>query len=75
MANILNDSLSRTPTTLGMDVYRGTSFKFSPTWTPSTYYYNDDYIVDFVAYNGSLWACTRSHLSSTGTVPQAGSAY
>ena len=58
-----------------MDAYRGTSFKFSKQWAVKTHYFNNEYIIDFVAYNGSLWACSKSHLSSEDNYPKADSIY
>lgn len=54
------------------DFYRGTSFKMSGEWSPNTHYFNDEYIIDFVSYQGALLSCTRSHISSSngGDVPQ-----
>lgn len=57
------------------DIYRGTSFKFSGSWTENTHYFNDEYIVDFVSYNGTLWACQFNHLSTNGTQPSDHSRY
>lgn len=47
------------------DFYKGTSFKMSGEWCPNTHYFNDEYIVDFVSFNGALLSCMRSHLSSS----------
>lgn len=57
------------------DIYKGTSFKFSGEWAPNTHYFNDEYIIDFVSWNGSLWACQRNHLSTEGTVPSSNSRF
>ena len=46
------------------DIYKGTSFKFSGEWAPGVHYFNDEYIIDFVTYDGKLWVCSRNHLSS-----------
>lgn len=51
------------------DFYRGTSFKMSGDWTPNTHYFNDEYIVDFVAWDGALLSCVRSHISSESNRP------
>lgn len=51
------------------DIYKGTSFKFSGPWTERTHYFNDEYIVDFVSHNGSLWGCQRTHLSDEAHQP------
>lgn len=49
--------------------YKGTSFKMSGEWKDETNYFNDEYIVDFVAYKGALLSCSKSHLSSATTEP------
>lgn len=51
------------------DFYKGTSFKMSGYWTPNTHYFNDEYIVDFVAWDGALLSCVRSHISSESNRP------
>lgn len=57
------------------DIYKGTSFKFSGEWAPNVHYFNDEYIIDFVAYNGSLWACQRNHLSTDSVKPSTSSRF
>lgn len=57
------------------DIYKGTSFKFSGAWAPGVHYFNDEYIVDFVTYNGKLWACARNNFSSEGNAPSDKSRY
>lgn len=57
------------------DVYKGTSFKFSGEWASNVHYFNDEYIIDFVAYDGSLWACQRNHLSTESTKPSTSSRF
>ena len=44
-----------------IDVYRGKSFHYAGDWTIGQVYSNDEYQVDFVTYDGKLWACYRSH--------------
>lgn len=51
------------------DFYRGTSFKMAGAWVPNTHYFNDEHIVDFISYNGSLLYCLRGHLSSEWNKP------
>lgn len=41
----------------------------SGEWKDETNYFNDEYIVDFVAYKGALLSCSKSHLSSATTEP------
>lgn len=43
---------------------RGRSFNYAGQWSGNVHYRNDSYIVDFVSFAGTLWVCTRSHLSS-----------
>lgn len=50
------------------DLYNGTSFRMN-TWAPDTFYAHDDINIDFVAYNGALLYCTRSHWSSIENEP------
>lgn len=50
------------------DLYNGTSFRMN-TWAPDTFYAHDDVNIDFVAYNGALLYCTRSHWSSLENEP------
>lgn len=57
------------------DFYKGTSFKMSGEWSANTHYFNDEYIIDFVSWDGSLWACQRSHLSSVGNEPNVNSRF
>lgn len=49
--------------------YKGTSFKMSGEWTIDTNYFNDEYIVDFIAYGGALLSCTKSHISTDENKP------
>lgn len=51
------------------DFYRGTSFKMAGAWAPNTHYFNDEHIIDFISYNGSLLYCLRGHLSSEWNKP------
>jgi hypothetical protein len=52
------------------DFYKGTSFKMAGEWIANTHYFNDEYIVDFVAFEGALLSCTRSHTSSSLNMPE-----
>ena len=36
----------------------------------NTHYFNDEYIIDFVAFEGALLSCTRSHTSSSLNMPE-----
>lgn len=51
------------------NAYKGTSFNFSGQWAAGVHYFNDEYVVDFVSWDGSLWACQRNHLSTHGNEP------
>ena len=52
------------------DFYKGTSFKMAGEWITNTHYFNDEYIVDFVSFEGALLSCVRSHTSSSLNVPE-----
>lgn len=52
------------------DFYKGTSFKMAGEWMTNTHYFNDEYIIDFVAFEGALLSCTRSHTSSSLNMPK-----
>ena len=52
------------------DFYKGTSFKMSGEWCEGTHYFNDEYIVDFISFEGALLSCTKSHISSVTTKPK-----
>ena len=52
------------------DFYKGTSFKMAGEWITNTHYFNDEYIVDFVSFEGALLSCIRSHISSSLNMPE-----
>ena len=52
------------------DFYKGTSFKMAGEWITNTHYFNDEYIVDFVSFEGALLYCIRSHTSSSLNMPE-----
>lgn len=52
------------------DFYKGTSFKMAGEWITNTHYFNDEYIVDFVSFEGALLSCVRSHTSSLLNMPE-----
>ena len=52
------------------DFYKGTSFKMAGEWIINTHYFNDEYIVDFVSFEGALLSCIRSHISSSLNMPE-----
>lgn len=57
------------------DFYKGKSFNFSGEWTSNTHYFNDEYNVDYVTWEKSLWVCLQSHESLDSRKPSAGSKY
>lgn len=52
------------------DFYKGTSFKMAGEWMTNIHYFNDEYIIDFVAFEGALLSCIRSHISSSLNMPE-----
>lgn len=52
------------------DFYKGTSFKMAGEWITNTHYFNDEYIIDFVSFEGALLSCIRSHTSSSLNMPE-----
>ena len=48
------------------DFYKGTSFRYNYDWNAASYYFNDEYFIDFVSYNGKMYVCKASN---TGVVP------
>lgn len=48
--------------TSSRDVQKGKSFRFSE-WNSATEYFNDDYIQDWVAYQGALYACKNTNIN------------
>ena len=52
------------------DFYKGTSFKMAGEWMTNIHYFNNEYIIDFVAFEGALLSCTRSHTSSSLNMPE-----
>lgn len=52
------------------DFYKGISFKMAGEWITNTHYFNDEYIVDFVSFEGALLSCVRSHTSSSLNMPE-----
>lgn len=52
------------------DLYKGKSFNMTGEWATNAHYFNDDFVVDFVAYKGALLSCKRSHQSSSQNAPE-----
>lgn len=48
---------------------KGTSYKNQGTWVSGKAYKCDSTQIDTVAYNGAMYACLKSHTSSTTVVP------
>ena len=48
---------------------KGHSFMWRGPWEGGTYYYNDDYVTDFVSYKNVILACERNHLSDAEVEP------
>ncbi len=55
--------------TQSRDFYKGTSFQMNKGWFPDTHYYNDEFIVSFVSYDGALIFCKQNHMSSIISMP------
>lgn len=58
-----------------INLYKGTSFRFSGKWSKGLSYVNDEYYVDFVSYNGALWGCIQSNISNDDNTPLENSQY
>lgn len=54
---------------------KGTSFKFLGNWTKNIRYLNDEYYIHFVALDGSLWACKKTHISNDSNKPNDNSEF
>lgn len=51
------------------DFYKGRSFNFAEEWSLGIHYFNDEYITDFISYNGALLVCRISHISTEANRP------
>lgn len=49
---------------------RGHSFNWAGEWTAGKYYYNDEYVTDFVTYHNVVLECRISHLATEDLEPQ-----
>lgn len=49
---------------------RGHSFNWAGKWEKGKYYLNDDYVTDFIVYNGVILACRKNHQSSEELEPK-----
>lgn len=52
------------------DFYKGTSFRMAGEWTTGVHYFNDEYVVDFISFEGTLLSCTQSHVASSLNAPE-----
>lgn len=66
MSRILDNSYAAMTAT--RDLFNGTSFRISE-WTPDTFYSHDKHNIDFVAFQGSLLYCSKSHWSNEENKP------
>lgn len=66
MSKILDNSYAAMTAT--RDLFNGTSFRISE-WTPDTFYSHDKHNIDFVAFQGSLLYCSKSHWSNEENKP------
>ena len=53
-----------------LDTKRGKSFNFVGKLTEGSYYFNDNFVQDFVSYQGALLACKRSHQCTPENLPE-----
>ena len=66
MNRILDNSYADMTAT--RDLFNGTSFRISE-WTPGTFYSHDKQNIDFIAFQGSLLYCSKSHWSNEENKP------
>lgn len=69
MMNCCNNPCPPPPGNCFPSPTKGHSFQWREYWKAGVYYYNDDYITDFVTYNNVMLACRRNHLSDVNTEP------
>ena len=48
---------------------RGHSFNWAGEWAEGKYYFNDEYVTDFVKYGSCILVCRKSHQSSEALRP------
>ncbi len=53
-----------------LDTKKGKSFNFAGKLKEGAYYFNDNFVQDFVTYNGALLACKRSHQCTADNMPE-----
>lgn len=51
------------------DFFKGKSFDFDYEWAEGLHYFNDEYVVDFVTYLGSIYACKKTNHASADNAP------
>ena len=48
---------------------KGTSFRMKNEWSLETYYYNDDFYIDCITFDGAFLYAKNNHLSSENKKP------
>ena len=48
---------------------RGHSFNWAGQWADGKYYFNDEYVTDFITYGSCTLACRKNHISSEENKP------
>lgn len=49
---------------------RGHSFNWAGKWKEGKYYYNNEYVTDFVVYENAILVCRKDHLSAKELEPE-----
>lgn len=49
--------------------YKGRSMNYVGTWTEGTRYFSDEFVVDFVSFEGCLLACKQTNTAQVDTIP------
>lgn len=62
--SLITDQDSRVYDSSTRDYYKGKSFVFTGKWKTGTHYFCDEYVQDWVSYDGLLLICKKSHLST-----------
>lgn len=50
------------------DFYKGKSFRYKFEWNIGTHYFNDEYIQDFVSYQGGMYVCIQNVIGIAPTL-------
>ena len=56
---------TRNPLPYSNQFERGHSFNWAGAWKTNTHYFNDQYVTDFIVYDGCILVCRKNHLSTT----------